>query len=340
VPSAVPRRTKGGDKTRQVPDVLMNDISSSRPPASNGSPAAEERANQPSSRSSRAARQKFWRQVLRPLGLARNSEQLRDAIEELIQEDGSTEAIAPDERELLRNILMLHEVTVRDVMVPRADIVAVDAATTLPNLVKLLNKGNHSRVPVYRGSLDEIIGFVHIKDLLPFWGSRRVFKLEKVVREVIFAAPSMPILDLLTEMRDTRIHLALVIDEYGGVDGLVTIEDLVEEIVGEIEDEHDIQVTPQIVGERAGVAKADARVEIETFEKMYGPILTDEERGDVDTLGGLVFYMANRIPARGEVIQHSSGVAFEVLDADARRIRLLRLRNLPDRIAEETPAVK
>jgi CBS domain containing-hemolysin-like protein len=273
--------------------------------------------------------------MLRPLGLGRNGEHLRDAIEELIQEDTSPDTIAPDERQLLRNILMLHQVTVSDAMVPRADIIAVEASTKLSDLVRLLAKGNHSRVPVYRGTLDEIIGFVHIKDVLPFWGSRRVFKLDKVVREVIFAAPSMPILDLLTEMRDTRIHLALVIDEYGGVDGLVTIEDLVEEIVGEIEDEHDIRTTPQIVEQRRGVAKADARVEIGDFEAAYGPILTEEERQDVDTLGGLIFHLANRVPARGEVVEHSSGITFEVLEADARRIRQLRVRNLPPRIAPE-----
>ncbi len=136
-------------------------------------------------------------------------------------------------------------------------------------------------------------------------------------------------LDLLAEMRDTRLHMALVVDEFGGIDGLVTIEDLVEEIVGEIEDEHDETVTPSIVDQRPGVAIADARVTIEDFEARYGPILTDDEREDIDTLGGLVFYLAGRVPARGELLRHSSGIEFEVLDADPRRVHRVRLRKLP-----------
>ncbi len=268
--------------------------------------------------------------VLRSLRGRRNGDDLRDTIEELIDEHpGSENSIADDERQLLLNILDLHDLTVHDVMVPRVDIVAADVTTGLSALVNAMNEAAHSRLPVYRDNLDDTLGMVHIKDVLPYWGSRRVFRLDKVVREVLFAAPSMPVLDLLAQMRDTRIHLALVADEYGGVDGLVTIEDLVEEIVGEIEDEHDEQTLPDLIEERAGVAIADARVTVEIFEDRYGAILTDEEREDIETLGGLVFDLAHRVPARGELIRHSSGVEFQVLDADPRRIRKLRLRNLP-----------
>lgn len=275
------------------------------------------------------------RSLLRGLTRSRNGEHLRDTIEELIDEDQEHEAsIAPDERRLLKNILDLHEATARDVMVPRADIVSVDANIALPDLIKLLNAESHSRLPVYRGSLDDIVGFIHIKDVLPYWGSRKVFKLEKIARKVIFAAPSMGVLDLLAQMRDTRIHLALVVDEYGGIDGLVTIEDLVEEIVGEIEDEHDDLCAPRMDVVRSGVLRADARVTVESFEERFGEILTEDEREDVDTLGGLVFHLAGRVPSRGELIRHSSGLEFEVVDADPRRIRTVRVRNLPAPLAK------
>jgi CBS domain containing-hemolysin-like protein len=182
---------------------------------------------------------------------------------------------------------------------------------------------------VYRGALDEIVGMLHVKDLIAHWSQRRGFALEKVLRKVLFAAPSMRVLDLLKEMRITRIHLALVVDEYGGVDGLVTIEDLVEEIVGEIEDEHDAEAPPSLIEEAPGIALADARVKLEDFEARFGKFVDDDERAEVDTLGGLVFYLANRVPTRGELIKHPSGLEFEVVDADPRRVRLLRVRHIP-----------
>ena len=268
--------------------------------------------------------------LLRSLRRDRKSEELRDTLEEIIEAaDFQGEELAPDERRLLRNILRLHAITVADVMVPRADIVAVDIETPLKRVIDLVKQQGHSRFPVYRGTLDEIVGMVHIKDLIAHWSQRRGFAIEKVLRKVLFAAPSMRVLDLLKEMRITRLHLALVVDEYGGVDGLVTIEDLVEEIVGEIEDEHDEEAPPTLVEEAAGVALADARVKLDEFEKRFGPFVDEEERAEVDTLGGLVFYLANRVPSRGELIKHPSGIEFEVVDADPRRVRLLRVRHLP-----------
>src|SRR5262249_48187975 len=210
----------------------------------------------------RSAASTFSR-LLRSLRRDKRSEDLRDTLEEIIEAaDFKREELAPDERRLLRNILRLHAVTAADVMVPRADIVAVEIETPLPRLIDTLKRSGHSRLPVFRGALDEIVGMVHVKDLIAHWSQRRGFAIEKVLRKVLFAAPSMRVLDLLKEMRITRLHLALVVDEYGGVDGLVTIEDLVEEIVGEIEDEHDEEAPPSLVEEAPGIALADARVKL------------------------------------------------------------------------------
>ncbi len=267
--------------------------------------------------------------IVRGLTRARRGEELRDTIEEIIESaDTGREEIAPDERRLLRNILRLHDVTVADVMVPRADIIAVEIATPLQGLIEIARREAHSRFPVYRGALDEIAGMIHVKDVLAYWTQRRSFSIEKVLRKNLFAAPSMRVLDLLKEMRITRIHLALVVDEYGGVDGLVTIEDLVEEIVGEIEDEHDAEAPPTLIEEGPGVALADARVKIDDFEARFGAFAADEERAEADTLGGLVFYLAHRVPSRGELIRHASGIEFEIVDADPRRVRMLRIRSL------------
>ncbi len=261
---------------------------------------------------------------------ARNGEDLRDSIAELIEEhEESGATIDPDERALFRRILNLHELTVDDVMVPRVDIVAVEERAPLDELVRLMGKEAHSRLPVYRRTLDEVIGMVHIKDVLAFRDGKRAFRLAKVRRKVLFAAPSMKVLELLAQMRETRLHMALVIDEFGGIDGLVTIEDLVEEIVGEIEDEHDEEDAPSMKAERKGVLLADARVTIEDFEKRTGVTISEEERDDIDTIGGLVAALAGRVPGRGELIGHSSGIEFEIVEADRRRVRRLRIRNLP-----------
>ncbi len=188
----------------------------------------------------------------------------------------------------------------------------------------------HSRIPVYRGTLDDVAGMVHIKDVLACWGKADSPPLSSIIRRVLFVAPSMPMLELLLQMRVSRVHLALVVDEFGGVDGLVSIEDLVEEIVGEIEDEHDEDVTPVMTRQPDGSVNADARVSVEEFEDQVGSVLKPDERAeDIDTLGGLVVFLAGRVPGRGEVISHSSGVEFEIVDADPRRIRRMRICNLP-----------
>jgi magnesium and cobalt transporter len=280
------------------------------------------------------------RQWLRLIRKDRKREEaLRDAIEEIIgaaEAEGESpfneEPITAGERILLRNIIRLRDLSARDVMVPRADIVAVPEDIGLDQLAAEFRRQAHSRLPVYRESLDNVVGFVHIKDLLATRVDGRPFDLKSILRQVLFVAPSMRVLDLLLQMRLSRQHLALVVDEFGGIDGLITVEDLVEQIVGEIEDEHDIAEGPKLLPRPDGTMVADARATIEEFEQQVGPVLTEEEReSDIDTLGGLVFNLAGRVPSRGELVTHPSGISFEVIDADPRRIRRLRLRNLPTR---------
>lgn len=266
-----------------------------------------------------------------------SEEALRDAIEELIEEEpdelAAGDNVRRDERHLILNVLSLRERTAVDVMVPRADIVAAPIDISLDQLVRLMLQEGHSRLPVFRETLDDVTGFVHIRDVLACAAGERPYDLREVCRQILFVAPSMPALDLLLDMQLKRQHIALVIDEFGGVDGLVTLEDVVEEIVGDIADEYDVEEGPKLFRRPDGTLVADARATIGEFEAMVGPVLTDEQREqDIDTLGGLVFSLIGRVPARGELVTHEvTGIAFEVIDADPRRIKRLRVRNLPVR---------
>jgi magnesium and cobalt transporter len=253
---------------------------------------------------------------------------LRETLEGVIEEHGDTdETLDPEQREMLLNIVEFGELQVDDIMVPRTDIIGVDAAAPLSELIATFRQAHHSRLPVYRGNLDEIAGFVHIKDVIDFWDSGEAFDLKRVLRQLLIVPPSMPAIDLLARMRATRLHMAVVVDEYGGTDGLVTIEDVVEEIVGEIEDEHDVSEGPLLVEREDGNIEADGRAEIEDLEAiLHVDLLPDEVDEEVDTLGGLVFTMLGRIPDVGEVIRHDCGLEIEVTDADARRIKRLLLR--------------
>jgi CBS domain containing-hemolysin-like protein len=282
-------------------------------------------------------------QWVRGLFRGRNGESaLRETIDEIIEEieegeddESGATPITDDERNMLANLLTLRHQTAYDVMVPRADIVAVEADVELDELLELMGRVGHSRLPVYRGTLDDVVGLVHIKDVLPLAGGQKPLDLASVTRKVLFVAPSMRVLDLLLEMRQSRVHMALVVDEFGGIDGLITIEDLVEEIVGEITDEHDVQEGPKLLPRDDGSLLADGRTTIEEFEEQVGPVLSEEEREeDIDTLGGLVFSLAGRVPARGELLVHPhSNITFEVLQADPRRVHRLKVTNLPARDA-------
>ena len=273
------------------------------------------------------------RNLLRLIRRPRNGESLRETIDEMIEEppaDGP-HPLSAQERVLIGNILKVHDRTAADAMVPRVDIVALDVETSFHEVVKLMVEQGHSRVPVYRETLDNVIGFVHAKDLLGPAAERREIKLPLILRKVLFVAPSVPILDLLVQMRQARTHIAMVADEFGGIDGLVTIEDLIEEIVGEIEDEHDVADGPRLAERADGTLIADARTPIEALEEHQGVRLRPSgEQEEVDTLGGLVSSLAGRVPKRGEVIAHPSGIEFEVLDADPRKIKRLRVRRSPD----------
>jgi len=275
--------------------------------------------------------QKIWdkvRGLFRVGRKGRNGEiSPRDTLDELIEEREESEIpLGEDERMLVANILHLRDRAAEDAMVPRADIIAVESSTSRADVIALMTKTGHSRLPVYRETLDDAIGMIHIKDVISWEDKPEGFNLSKILRRVLFVAPSMEILELLLEMRAKRSHLALVVDEFGGIDGLITIEDVVEEIVGEIEDEHDSAPELNLVRRADGTIEADARAPIGVMEEEYPSVLSEEEKEYIDTLGGLVASLSGRVPIRGELIAHPSGVEFEVLEADPRRIRRLRIR--------------
>jgi magnesium and cobalt transporter len=276
------------------------------------------------------------------IGLRHPEHSLRESIAELVQEaadaqsdPGSPPELDRHERALIANVLRLRETTADDVMVPRADIVAMRADVTLAQAIEQIRNDGHSRLPVYREQLDEVVGMVHVKDVFAYVGRPEAFSLEAILRKPLMVAPQTPVMDLLLQMRQQRVHMALVVDEYGGIDGLVTIEDLVETITGDISDEHDDVAAPMLAERPDGSLDVNARMAVEDFEQKVGPVLTEDERdADIDTVGGLVFTLAGRVPAKGELISHPSGLEFRVLDSDPRRIRRLRVRRI-----EQAPAV-
>ncbi|MDU8942841.1 hemolysin family protein [Ovoidimarina sediminis] len=229
----------------------------------------------------------------------------------------------------LPGIMNLHRMRVEDVMLPRADMVAVPVDIDKSELVEIFRKTALTRIPVYEGTLDTPLGLIHLKDLALKHGfnGNGEMNLQSMLRPLLFAPPSMPIGVLLQKMQSDRMHMALVIDEYGGVDGLVTIEDLIEQVIGEIEDEHDIAEGKFWTEEKPGCYLAQAKTPLEEFEAEIGMrLLDDDDDEEIDTLGGVVFMLAGRVPARGEVIRHPDGPDFEVVDADPRRIKRLRVR--------------
>lgn len=261
---------------------------------------------------------------------------LREAMEDFIEEleDKNQEQnigsdVTIDEKSLISNIFKLRDTTVTDVMIPRADIVAIDINTPQESLMELLSEKQFSRIAIYQETLDDILGSIHIKDIMHAMASNKEVNIRGMIRSVPIISPSLPVLDLLRKMQTEKKHMVFVVDEYGGIDGLVTIGDIIQSIVGDFDDEFDTDEAPQIIEKNDGSLVADARFDITEFEEKFGEILSEEERDDVDTLGGLVFFTASRIPARGEVIKHHSGMLFEITDADQRRINRIRIRNIP-----------
>jgi CBS domain containing-hemolysin-like protein len=255
---------------------------------------------------------------------------LRDQIEEAIEEHEDEAPAKGDlsgaERQMLRNLLDFGDSTAGDVGVPRADIIAVPEDISFADLVAAFAEAGHSRLPVYRDSLDEVIGMIHIKDVFAILalGQTPPETVAPLIRQPRFVPESMGVLDLLAEMRATRTHLAIVLDEYSGTEGLVTIEDIVEEIVGEIEDEHDEATPALLVPMHDGIWQADARAELEEVAELIDPRLSEVEE-DVDTLGGLATVLAGHVPQAGESVSHPSGWRLEVTEADPRRVARLRL---------------
>jgi len=284
--------------------------------------------------------------------LASRTASLRDDLQVALDDgaDGEAADFSEGERTILQNVLKLGDVNVDDVAVPRADIMAVEDDATVAQLIEHFRRAGHSRLPVFKEDLDHIVGFIHIKDVLsaitaPSAGPAKATVPIKVltpvlrqtigklnlVREVMFVAPSMPVSDLLQQMQKTRVHMAVVVDEYGGTEGLVTIEDLLESVVGEIDDEYDVAGPVLVKKIDENTYMADARVELQELPRLIGP---DFDPGDVaeevDTLGGLVTDLIDRVPARGETVQGFHGFDFEILQADARRVKKIRIhRRVP-----------
>ena len=256
-------------------------------------------------------------------------------LKEMIGEAGEDEAgesstISAQEKSLLINLIHFGELTVQDVMVPRAQIMGVEKNVSSAEIKKHIVEIGHTRIPVYDGSLDAIEGFIHVKDMFSHLASGEAFELPRILRDILFVPPSMRIVDLLLKMRVSGCHIAIVVDEFGGTDGMVTMEDLFEEIVGEIMDEHDGHETTESMrwlGDH--VVEVDARTSIEKLEEAFGEKLCDEEIAeDVDSLGGMVFTLLGRIPVRGEVHMLKPTLKAEILQADPRRIRLVRITRI------------
>jgi len=229
-----------------------------------------------------------------------------------------------NENKLIRNILNLSEKSVEDVMVPRAEIIAIEKNQSMKDMLSLINKESHSRMPIFEQNLDNILGFVHIKDVIKNINVSN-YSVQRILRDVLYVAPKSPILDLLKRMRKSRIHMSLVVDEFGGVDGLVTIEDLVEEIVGEIEDEHDVE--DEIKFQKINDTKiiVDSSYKLYDLEKFYNIKIKEIMDEEIDTVGGLIFFLAGKVPRKEEIFQYNNFLKFKILSASDRRIKTLEV---------------
>lgn len=292
----------------------------------------------------------------RVLGFSKPDATFRESLEGVLDrhsEDEGSDTFRADAKSMMLNLIEFSDLRLDDVMVPRAEIIAVEASSTVSELLDCFLDAGHSRVPIYNETLDEPLGMIHIKDLLGWLYSRGkkinaksrsslspILSLTaanlktpvsdlKIMRELLYVPPSMPAADLLIKMQSTHSHMAIIVDEYGGTDGIATIEDLVEEIVGDIADEHDEQ--DELISKVSETTwHADARLEIEDAEELLGvELLPDDEEEEADTIGGLIFHMLGRVPVRGELIRHASGIEFEIMSADPRRVRRVAIHTGP-----------
>jgi magnesium and cobalt transporter len=264
------------------------------------------------------------------------ADELREALEGYIEElsDRDSEPLSAAERGLIANILNLRELTVSDVMIPRADIVAIDVDTAPLELLMILSEKSFSRIAVYRETLDDILGTIHVKDVMAQLARNRPVVIAELVRETLIVSPALPVISMIVMMKEKRKHLAFVVDEYGGIDGMLTIGDLIESIIGRIADEHENDHVSATVELEDGIL-VDGRAPIEDVEARFGPLLSEDEREEIDTLGGFIFAVASRVPDRGEIIAHDeSGLSFEILEANPRRIMRVRIRSAKEKLPE------
>lgn len=301
--------------------------SASSPQTKNG--ALTQSAPAPSPAESEKSQPGFLSGLMKAIGLKDNESNLKDALQEVLEDHAAeVTAMAPEERRMLSNVMELGDLDVEDIMVPLSDVEAVEWNTGLKALREMVIESGHTRYPVYEDTLDTIKGFIHVKDLLPVLGSdKEGFHISQIMREVVFVPEAMKLSDLLLKMRLSGIHLAIVVDEYGGTSGLVTLEDLFEEIVGEIQDEHDDPeegLALKWSGKSTVIVDAKTRID-ELEEALKIDFQPEDEEDDYDTLGGLIFSQLGRVPHKGEKTKHPSGVVMEVLDADDRRIKTVRL---------------
>ena len=286
------------------------------------SPAREEALNQNDNQKIK----NVFNRLKDVLGLKQTS--LKESLEEVIEEhdEFGEEFIDVEGKNILKNVLGFSEMDVEDVMIPRADIVAIDYEAGFEELKFILVEKAHTRIPVYKQNLDDISGFIHLKDIVGILCNDQQFNMQSIIRQVLFVPPSMKIINLLIKMQLSHVHMAIVVDEYGGTAGLITMEDLMEEIVGEIEDEHDVTDDIYFKEINKDTYEASARMDVEELEAKLGVKFIESEEDDFDTLGGLIFDMLGRVPAVGEVAIHKNGIEFEIAEADARRKKRVVIR--------------
>ncbi|EMH80685.1 CBS domain-containing protein [alpha proteobacterium HIMB114] len=265
--------------------------------------------------------------LIKKINFLGNNQSLRDSIKDVIDEKSNEESqnidLSSKEKSILSNILSINKLKADDVMIPRASIVAISQNSSFKNVIDTIDKESHSRMPVFRKDLDDVLGMIHIKDIIKFAGSNyNDFNIKKIMREVLFVPPTMPVMNLLLKMQATKLHMALVIDEHGGTDGLITIEDVIEEIVGEIEDEHDKDDDFNFKKIDSNTFEAKADMTLDDFNHESNLSIVEE---NVDTLGGYIFSKINRVPYAGEVIKVDNTYQFEIIEADPRKIKKIRI---------------
>ena len=273
-------------------------------------------------------------------------EEAIETLEEIMdqrEERGDEVLVEDDEMLLMKNLFHLRDIRAGDVLIPRTEITAISLTAKLEDLKKIILRDKFTRIPVYEKTLDNIVGVLHTKDLLYALLQKKTVEISTLMhKNVLFVPASVHVLDLLRDMQSKSMQLCVVVDEFGGTAGLITLEDLLEEIVGEIEDEHDALDTPPAIRRISPtVVEADAQVKLANLEKTIGAFLTQKDKeADIDTVGGLVFYMAGRLPARGEIITHASGVKFQVLELASRRIKKLRISYSPAKKSSKIVSAK